>query len=460
MTIPELRKVAIIGVVMVASCWVAWNYYDARYFIAWAEVVGRYGLLSLYHYSEKVAYMPLAPIFFIVIYTVSKEVLTVASILGLTTLLTPVDVLRLLLKIPIIISILGVGYYMYKREGWNIARYWLYGIPVWMVMWQYQFDPIMMALTVIGAYTLLDRKVFKAGLLWGIGAAFKYVPLLMVPIALKAIKSLRGRIIFLSSFTLPIIASLLPFLQVNAIDVIKKTLGFHLSRYPQMLSIFEIPYLLTHYNLNVGGWVNYLWLPLFATSYILVIVKAKVDLEDKDTLFSYLAAVTLLFIVFNKVSNPQYLLWPYPFLVYLMGRGRILNPNFKTAVITSTIVALILYPFVMFFPAAAIDRTVYVEEDASWLPARLVLLYSFDGRAKLLISKILYFTEYFAWDVMSFIYNYSWAFSILLIIVYNTLLIYILFQLLNVDLKNHVSKLKSIVGRIIAVRGKTSCVGS
>lgn len=455
MTSYGLKKVLVIGLLMIASCWVAWNYYDARYFIAWAEVVKKYGILNLYQYSEKVAYMPLAPIFFVAIYTVSKEAISIASILGLTTLLAPVDVLRLLLKTPIIASIIGLGYYIYKREGWKTARYWFYGIPVWMVMWQYQFDPIMMALTVLGAYMLLEKKTLKAGLLWGVGAAFKYVPFLMVPIALKALSNSRDRVKFLTFFTLPIAASILPFLVVDATDAIKKTLGFHLERYPQMLSMFEIPYLLTHYNLELGKWINYLWIPLFTFSYLLLILKCRVSLEDKDKLFSSLAATTLLFIIFNKISNPQYLLWPYPFLVYFMGKKDSYNSNFKTAVLASTVVALILYPLIMFFPAAAIDRTVYVEEDASWLPARLMIIYSFNGRAKLLVSNLIYITEYFAWDFMVLLYKNSAIISALLIVVYNVLLLYILFSLFNINVKAYVSKVKTtIVKEARIARGK------
>ena len=450
----DLKKILIIGVIMVASGWVAWNYYDARYFINWAVVAQKYGILYLYQYSDKVAYMPLAPVFFVILYVVAKEGLSIASIIGLTYLLTPMDILRLMLKVPLILSSLAVGYYLYRREGWGVARFWFYGIPVWMVMWQYQFDPIMVMFTVIGAYCLLDGRISRSGLLLGIGASFKYVPFLMVPFILKGLREAREKVKFLASFSLPILLSTAPFLMVDISDAVKKTFGFHMERYPQMLSIFNIPYVISYYTLHGWDWINYLWLPLFAGTYLWLLWRMRVDLEDKDSLFAAFAAATLTFILFNKVSNPQYILWPYPFLVYFAHKWRIPRPNFKMALVAATLVALVLYPVLMFLPAAAVDRTVYAEEDASWVPARLMIIYSFDGRARFLISELIYVMEYFTWDLMCALYNNFNIIGASLIIVYNTLLAFILLSLMDVDVSRSVKRVMSVVSGKLKVEAR------
>ena len=432
---------------MTITGWIAWNHYDAKYFIEWAIVAQNYGVLALYQNSEKVAYMPLTPMFFIVTYLAAKEAVSIASIIGLTYILHPIDVLRLILKIPIIASNIIVGYYIYRREGWDIAKLWFYGIPIWVVMWQYQFDPLMVMFMVLGVYYLLDKKLTKAGILIGMGAAFKYVPFLTLPFILKAIKNLRDKLMFLLAFILPLAVSVTPFLILDLRDVVEKTLGFHMKRYPQMLSLFNLPYVLTSYRYQGSPLINFVWIPLFIMTYILLLWKLNVDLKDKNSVFIAFAASTLIFIIFNKVSNPQYILWPYPFLIYFAGKWYTSKPYFKTVLISATLIALILYPVLMFLPAAAVDRTVYVEEDAEWVPARLVVLHSFDGKARFLISEILYYMEYFGGEVLNSLYLYFNVVGALLIIAYNLLLIYLLIRLTGLEhnkIKNFLCSLLSL----------------
>jgi len=422
-------KILVLLFLMLGTGWIAWNYYDARYFLQWTYVVKEAGFLGLYRYAEKVAYMPLTPALFVAVYMLAEQLLLLISKLGFTVILQPIDYIRLIVKVPIVIANVIVGYVIYKEEGWHVARWWFYGIPIWTVIWQYQFDPLMVAFTVLGAYSLYKRRINMAAFLLGLGAAFKYVPLLIVPFILKTLKGLSSKLRFILTFSLPLILSILPFILFDFQDLVYKTLGFHISRYPQMLSLFNIPCIISNYNYVKDPIIGLLWIPLFAGSYLFMLWKLSINFNDKDSIMKVFALSTLLFIIFNKVNNPQYLLWSYPFLIYFIAREP--RGSIKTLFIVSTIVGAVLYPALQFFPAAVLDRTVFIEEDYSWYSARILLYYSFEGIAKFIVSKVIYWIEFYGEPVLNWLYTNFNFIGASLILIYNSSLLFLTFYIFD-----------------------------
>ena len=243
-----LLKMLLPLLVLFGTCWLAWNYYDVRYFIEWATIAEKYGVIGIYSQADKCGYMPLSPILFVASYELAKTASQMFT--NILPALSEVNYYRLIIKMPLLISIVLVGYIMYRNDGWNVAKWWFYGVPVWVVLWTYQFDPIMLLFMLIGTYSLIKREYFKAGLWLGIGAAFKYIPALIIPFGVKIAGNRREKILLLLGFLIPVLIVTLPFLVFDISGFFNQAFGFHMNRYPQMLSIFNIPQLLGGFEMS------------------------------------------------------------------------------------------------------------------------------------------------------------------------------------------------------------------
>ncbi len=417
----EWTLLALAIILLIASSWVAWNYYDISVFLEWAKIAESKNVLRIYSDAKKAGYMPLAPIVFIATYIIAKGIFEVLVQMISIVSVYYLDFMKLFMRIPLLVTIVATGYLLYKREGWNIAKWWFYGIPVWIVYLAYQFDPLMVFFMIWGAYLFVEKKYRASGFLWGIGTALKFVPLLFIPLAYRVIKDRKVFVRFLIYFSIPVIAISLPFLLLNPVLMVKKVLEFHASRYPQMLSIFNVPMLLTNHSFEYSDALSWIWIPIFASMYLIILLTVNVENADKEPLFKAFSLITLSFIIFNKVQNPQYILWSYPFLVYVLNKLN--NKKLKTLLLFATLLGSLVFPLIYYLPPAVLNKPILIEEDMELYSARELLIKSFEGSGKFIVEKVLELSEkHLAW-INTLIYvnfNLLGAFTVSL---YNTFLL-------------------------------------
>ncbi len=447
--IKDYAKIIVPSILLAVTTWIAWNYYDVHHFIQWVKVAEKEGILRLYSEAPKCGYMPLAPLLFIISYLIAKNIIMLAPLVVKSIL--SFDYLIFIVKIPLLMATVATGYLLYKREGWEIAKWWFYGIPVWLVAFTYQFDPIMVFFMLLGIYCLIDGRYRLGGIFIGIGAAFKFIPLLVMPLGYRIIRDNKKKIEYTLCTLLPIAIVSLPFVLFDMRAFINKVLGFHINRYPQMLSVFNIPQLLMYYNLNLAGleWLNMIWLPLFIILYCLIYFTFNIKLNDKGSFFLYVSSIILIFLLFNKVQNPNYILWVYPFLIYWMTVKR--KRLFKILLLITIVLGTLGYPTLLYFPAAVLNKPIFIEEDAAWYNARDLLLNSFTSSLRVFVTKTIEWFDINAHKQMVWLYtnfNIIGAFTIAL---YNSLLCVILYLIL----REHIvwSKLKQYT-RFLTFRDK------
>ena len=423
----ELFLLALAILLLIASSWIAWNYYDISVFLEWAKIAESKNVLRIYSDARKAGYMPLAPIVFIATYIIAKGIfealVQIASIIGAYY----IDFMKLFMRIPLLLAIIATGFLLYKREGWSVAKWWFFGIPVWIVYLAYQFDPLMVLFMVWGAYLFVEKKYYASGVLWGIGTALKFVPILFVPLAFKVISDRRVFIKFIISFLVPVTIISLPFLLFNPVLMVKKVLEFHASRYPQMLSIFNIPMLATNHNLAFSDILNWAWIPVFVAIYTIILMTVDVKEGNKDSLFAAFALITLAFIIFNKVQNPQYILWSYPFLVYSFNK--LGSKKVKYALLVATLIGSVIYPLMYYVPPAVLNKPILIEEDMKLYSARDLLVKSFEGSGKFIIEGFLNFMHKHFLQLSMVLYSNFNILGALAVSIYNALLLLLFLNL-------------------------------
>lgn len=416
-------------ILLITTSWIAWNYYDIKVFMEWAKIAENKNVLRIYSDARKAGYMPLVPIVFILTYMISNALIMVLiNLANIASSTFYIDSMKILMRIPLTFSIILTGYILYRNEGWKVAKWWIFGIPVWIVYLAYQFDPLMVLFMVLGAYSFVKKEYERAGLFWGLGTALKFVPIILIPLAFKVFKNRRKQFVkFLLSFILPVITISLPFLVYSPVLMIKKVFEFHASRYPQMLSLFNIPMLISNYKLEYANILSWIWIPIFTLIYLYILLKIKIKEGDKDSIFKAIGALILVFIVFNKVQNPQYILWAYPFITYILSKYS--KNIFKYILLLATLTGSLIYPLLYYFPPAVLNKNIVIEEDMHPYSARNLLLMSFEGSAKFIVENVLAFFETYFYGVMEFFYINFNVFGALTIALHNALLIIILYNL-------------------------------
>ena len=360
-----LTEVAIVSVILIILGAYTWNYYDIAVFMDWVRIAITTSPLCIYIYAVKCGYMPLAPLTFIAFAIASYNVLML--IYNLVPPEVQLYIFRLMIKLPLFISIYLVGYILHKREGWKIAREWLIGIPVFIIISTYQFDPLMVLTLLLGAYALIDRKYKLAGVYWALSTAIKYIPAILIPIIAKDLKR-KGK---LKEFFVPYLIVLatitLPFMIMDPTAFIKNALGFHMFRPPQMLSIFNVPYLISRFDPIVGITLAQIWAPIVITIYAIMIKYLDVDTLSKDELFKALFIVIGVFLLVNKVVNPGYIMWVYPFLIYWLNKLN--NKKLKMLVLASILIAITVISL-RYYVCAELGKPIYIEEDMAWYDSK------------------------------------------------------------------------------------------
>lgn len=259
----------------------------------------------------------------------------VFSSLGLGNILT----LQLALKIPYIISDVGISFLLYRLScnktksqsmGCLLSFAWLVNpFTIFVSSIHGMNDPLPVFFTLLAVYFLIKNKIIHSSISLSIAACLKYYAFFLLPLFVLYILSkfsLKEKILSVLSFIIvavvnfaPIIAN--PFLRVQLLH----SFSYYSTGTIQMISR---PWSLWHYFITIGAlshlsqfmrsyifWLSFT--PLYALVIAFICYKYKKQgLKDLD-IIKYMVIILLLIPLFNPFCDPNWLLWALPLMMYI-----------------------------------------------------------------------------------------------------------------------------------------------
>ncbi|WFO75678.1 DUF2029 domain-containing protein [Desulfurococcaceae archaeon MEX13E-LK6-19] len=408
----------------------SWLIYDVGYFIKWDEVFRKKGLLYIYAYSSpcpeyKVAYPPMAVLLFIFFYE-----------LGLMFSDASLVLLRLIVKIPLIISFIMIAYYLYRYYGWNTSKWFLVTIAAYGTVLSYQFD-LVVALGLMASFILLYKKksLFLSGMVFTFAILIKPLPAVLAPLYMYdsyKIKKIRGVAEFLLGCIAIGIPIVMPFLYFSPENFIAHVITFHSNRIPQELSLYALPLYLAHYDYRVlPDFLKWIWVPVFVVVYLYVIntlIRNK-GVDEKCGSLAY-ATVLLITLALNKVGNNPYFVWVLPFLAINIG-NIVTKLRAKIVYLMIPMVSMAFYGFLTFVTAGVVRGYIFLAEDLAWYDAYELLVNSFKDAPFLDIRRLLDYLYANYYIVFYVLYKYMWLSMIILSLLYVSMLLYLSYEFMR-----------------------------
>ncbi len=371
-----------------------WNWYDLQWFLKWVH----YGPLYFY-YAPKCAYFPLTPLTFIAFY---KIALILVSTFHPRI---PIYTIRLVTKLPVIVSVLLIAYILYRKAGPVPAVVWMFTFATYSNVWALQYDVVAGLLLLVAGICLLKDRYFEAGACIAFATLYKQA-CIIAGLTLILVLLLTGRrrqaALAFTGLAVPLVASTLPYLVLEPEQFIHKSLIFHAKRFPQDLSIWNIPQLLTdyHHMFKTFTWLwEYVFLGAYAIYMFFTVRSLRHDFDQRKLVLTVAGALVLL-IMLNKVGNPGYLLWSLPLLIMLIQ-----EPLFYVVLAVSSLFAYIVYPFLMYVPAVMLNKGVFIVEDLRYWPARKLFIKSIIGLPQSLEMYLTRPLSLYEYKLMKFLYK-------------------------------------------------------
>ncbi|RLG81422.1 MAG: hypothetical protein DRO13_01245 [Thermoprotei archaeon] len=419
----------------------SWLYYDIRYYLEWVDITWHRGVIIarimppltwspilvvfppgmfyIYSIATKVSYPPLPVILFIATHSIAR------------TVLGPLQIVRLIDKIPLIISFNAVFYILKKRYGWRAGVLWLLSHFPYITIYSYHTDLIVAFFLLQSFIEFLYRKrVALTGIYLAIAALIK--PLVVV-VALVYIMFLakQKRYRDLSVLALTGISTALliifPFLIADPYSFLYKAVFFHANRYPQEYSIWAIPIYVVNYDLSrVPNFIIWAWAPIYvvALAYILAKIAHEPD-AGEETLLKYIILVLLVAIVLNKVGNINYFSWVLPFIVIYTVKNKLYTDKlYLILYIFVSIVMVIVAPLTTFYAAFVVQKSVFIIEDLTYYSATGLAQFSFDPYTlQYIVAEYFRLNLYWLFDLIYAGLNISY---IIYTLIYNGYTVYLL----------------------------------
>lgn len=241
-----------------------------------------------------------------------------------------------------VLAAVAVTWLIYRHTEPGLSpdtRLWV-ASPALLFLLPMNWDVAVALTSVLGLSLLIGQSESKAGLTFGIGSAWKIAPGSLVLPVLPLIHGWRRRIAFLVAGGVTVVLSYAAYIVLQP-DIWRIHLDFASSRsdyqptiwggLEAVLSFFEVDLSLTAVNV------------LSAAAVALGLIAATVWTAMKRPRFAEAAAVAMsLFLLFNKIFKPAYVLWLIPLLA-LAGSKRANVRVLEAAVLLSFAV--------VFFPA-------------------------------------------------------------------------------------------------------------
>jgi hypothetical protein len=250
---------------------------------------------------------------------------------------------------------------------------WIYaGLFAPLYTWLGWFDGTPLFFLLLALYLLLKRRGLLAGLALGFGFMVKVIPLLILPIGLRSLQSLKERASYLITAGLTVGLITLPFLLTGP--------AFLLTAFRSMLSrsSWETIWALIdgYYSYGVVGGnrfltavkfsthhsdLPWLWITLFFALIYLWLYTRAVDWRNKVKPVAFAALSVNLFLLYSRGYSPQY-------IATLLPWSALLLPNLRGVLYTILLTAINILEGTAYF-------IVFPEE--RWLLVGTVLSRSF-----------------------------------------------------------------------------------
>jgi uncharacterized membrane protein len=199
------------------------------------------------------------------------------------------------------------------------AVYWA-ASPILALYAFHNWDILAITAAMVGMYQWRRGRPLLAAVAFAVGAAFKLYPaLFIIPLAFDEIaRSRTAKAVEVGGVGYATLALInLPFIVANASGW-WATYRFHADRAPTtsgtVWSVIDPTLSTTAENLLS-------FLALASALVIITIALVTVAGDGRYRVVEWCAAATAAFILFNKVSSPQYILWLVPFLALLRVRA-------------------------------------------------------------------------------------------------------------------------------------------
>ncbi len=388
-----------------------WNWYDVQWFLKWVQ----YGPLYFY-YAPKCAYFPLTPLTFIAFYKFAKLLVSTFHPR------IPIYTIRLVTKLPVVVSVLLIAYILYRKAGPIPAIAWMFTFATYSNVWALQYDVVSGLLILLAGLCILKDRYLEAGACIAFATLYKQACIiagLTLFLALLLTGRRKQALYAFIGLAVPLLALTLPYLILEPWQFIYKSLLFHAKRFPQDLSIWNIPQLLTDYHHMYKTFV-WLWEYVFIGAYVAYMIFTVYFLRknfDQRKLALVVAGSLVLLIAINKVGNPGYLLWSLPLLIMLVQ-----EPLFYVMLAISSLFAYIVYPFLMYVPAVMLNKGVFIVEDLKYWPARKLFIKSIIGLPQSLEMYLTRPISLYEYKLMKFLYKNFGYFATVCAIMYNAFL--------------------------------------
>ncbi|MEZ0394789.1 MAG: hypothetical protein ABWK00_07110 [Desulfurococcaceae archaeon] len=402
------------------------NYYDVQYFLQWYGAATSRGVLSIYGASTKAAYMPPPILLYI-----SMRYLVV-GVLGLDD--GPRTVGIVIEKLPFILCFNAIFLFMRRRYGLMPALYWLASLAAYNSAFGPQFDVFAALLSLISLSELEKGRPGRSMLFAALAASFKQVfALLALPAFLLELRR-RGVARALADaalyVALPLLAISLPFLLADPANYVGKAILFHGGRYPQELSPWALPIYALSFNVAaLPDWISWAWAIPFAAfvAHEALKIYREAGGGGLDPLRRYASLATGL-VLLNKVGNPNYLMWPTPFLAIACGRRHDDEGwrRFRNVYVFAPVLSGLLYPFFTIYVAAVAGGDVFMGEDLNRIPAEAVVELNFGAGSVLYRLLTVLRSSMGLYSLFYMIYSYAPITYSIFTIAYSACLAYVL----------------------------------
>ena len=459
LTVPNILKkdklkVVLLIMILTIFSLSMWNWYDISIFENWVRVSKYASLykiyeipLSLGNISYRVVYPPIPPLIYIgthwlvdafisALNSVSKSMPSV----GQTLLMVADHLVRGAMKLPLLIFTVALAILLWKKFG-SEAFYWVViGVPTLVTLANYQFDPLVAFFLYLAIIVL---EVPRVGIyLSSISTALVVLTKPLAAVSLVPLiyymyrkTKIRGLVQYITVASIVVLLLVLPFFLANPYAFIYNVVLFHSGRAPQYVSLWNIFVLLSGRNSEVIRLINAVWLPVMLAVIVgaFLLLKKRIKIDNKDEVILATLILLSLVLVFNKVVNPNYLLWAYPLIVHLAFSYRL---KLRSTLLTYNVAAVLatLWGGLYMLIPALVNNVVVIEETGELLPARTFIYKSLDTPINETVQNLISLGEKY-YSYVKLVESYTNVIGAVLILAYNLVMFTLVGKLVRVYLE-------------------------
>ncbi|MFQ6000111.1 MAG: hypothetical protein ACE5LG_00405 [Anaerolineae bacterium] len=231
---------------------------------------------------------------------------------------------------------------------------WFYAllfVPLFTLMgW---FDSFSLFFLLLGLYFVISRRAALSGLATGVGFMIKPFPLLVAPLALRALPKTSQKVIYVGIAFLAAFFIATPFLLINAPLLMASFVNMAIrSPWESVWALMEGFYgggatvpLSDRFDPRMAKVAEYpstlpwLWISLAFALFYLFIYTRPIDWKDGRKAIAFAAFTLIIFLLYSKGWSPQFLIYLLPFVVLLL-------PNLRGVIyaLVLTIVNFVEFP--------------------------------------------------------------------------------------------------------------------